>query len=111
MTATNQPVPSYNPLHADGGAIEHQSTPIDLASHRRSVGAFRFNTSMSDNLERQLDELSAMQSMYDVEITLDDIDLERLRTAASAQADDNVLSALPELQFLSLSRCQTKPAR
>ena len=52
---------------------------------------------MSEDIERQLDELSAMESMYEVHLQIDELELERLRSAASVAVDD--VTELPELQF------------
>ena len=52
---------------------------------------------MSEDIERQLDELSAMESMYEVILQIDEVELERLRSAASVAVDD--VTELPELQF------------
>ena len=56
---------------------------------------------LAENLERQLDELAAMQAMYEVELQTDDNEVERLRSAASApdSVRDEDESELPELQF------------
>ena len=53
---------------------------------------------MSENLERQLDELSAMQAMYSVNVQIDELELEQLRSAAS-NPDAAALDDLPELMF------------
>ena len=52
----------------------------------------------ADDLERQLDELSAMQSMYEVSLLIEEAELEQLKVAA-AQATQPLSPALPELQF------------
>jgi hypothetical protein len=41
---------------------------------------------LADNLSRQLDELTVMESMYDVSVEIDDGDLDAIRAAASGEA-------------------------
>lgn len=50
------------------------------------------------NLERQLDELSAMQAMYAVSVQNDDLELEQLHSAASSP-DAVEVCDFPELMF------------
>ena len=51
-----------------------------------------------DNLERALDELSAMQAMYDTDVTIEQLALECLRSAAATPPADDA-TELPELQY------------
>ena len=51
-----------------------------------------------DNLERALDELSAMQAMYDTDVQIDQLALECLRSAAATPPADDA-TELPELQY------------
>eukprot|EP00966_Prymnesium_polylepis_P105847 2450944-Prymnesium_polylepis.2 len=69
-----------------------------LARQAILVGAKSECCMSRDNVERQLDELAAMQAMYDVTLQIDALELERLHSAY-AQPSSVEWSSLPELQL------------